>query len=467
MQKENLDCDYLIIGSGAVGMAFADTLLAETDANIIIVDKHSKPGGHWNDAYPFVTLHQPSAFYGVNSRQLGDGSKDKSGLNKGLYGLATGQEILDYYSTVMHEQFLPSGRVQYFPDCEYLGNGYIRSLHGEQDYQVTINKKTVDGTYFQTSVPSTHTPKFDVDPDVPFTPINALPKLVNDYSDFVVIGAGKTGMDAIVWLLQNKISPDNIRWVMPRDSWLINRETTQPGMEFFKQAIGSQADQMQALAEAESIEDLFVRLERSRALLRIDKSIQPKMFHGATTSPLELTELQKIKNIIRLGRVTRIEKDQIVLEQGSVASNLKTLHIDCSASAVPPREILPVFQDDLITVQTIRTVQPVFSAAFIAHIEATYTSDEEKNKICSVVPLPNHYTDWIKVTSANMKNQYIWSKHPGIREWLIAHRLDGFMRMVQSVKKYNIPKMLVLKRLRDNAKPAVAKMQKFLHELES
>ena len=53
--------DYLVVGSGAVGLAFADTLLAETDAYITIVDRHGKPGGHWNDAYSFVALHQPSA----------------------------------------------------------------------------------------------------------------------------------------------------------------------------------------------------------------------------------------------------------------------------------------------------------------------------------------------------------------------------------------------------------------------
>ncbi len=27
------------------------------------------PGGHWTRAYPFVRLHQPSAYYGVNSRR--------------------------------------------------------------------------------------------------------------------------------------------------------------------------------------------------------------------------------------------------------------------------------------------------------------------------------------------------------------------------------------------------------------
>ena len=58
---QQMDTDYLVIGSGTAGLAFVDTLLAEGDAHITIVDRHGKPGGHWNDAYPFVTLHQPSA----------------------------------------------------------------------------------------------------------------------------------------------------------------------------------------------------------------------------------------------------------------------------------------------------------------------------------------------------------------------------------------------------------------------
>ena len=36
------------------------------------LDRRHGPGGHWNDAYPFVRLHQPSAFYGVPSRNLGE-----------------------------------------------------------------------------------------------------------------------------------------------------------------------------------------------------------------------------------------------------------------------------------------------------------------------------------------------------------------------------------------------------------
>ena len=58
--------DYLVVGAGAMGMAFTDVLIAETDATVTIVDRHARPGGHWNDSYPFVRLHQPSSFYGVN-----------------------------------------------------------------------------------------------------------------------------------------------------------------------------------------------------------------------------------------------------------------------------------------------------------------------------------------------------------------------------------------------------------------
>ena len=41
-----LETDYLVIGGGAMGMAFTDVILSETDADLIIVDQNAKPGGH-------------------------------------------------------------------------------------------------------------------------------------------------------------------------------------------------------------------------------------------------------------------------------------------------------------------------------------------------------------------------------------------------------------------------------------
>ena len=221
-----LETDYLIVGSGAVGMAFADILLTETDASIIIVDRFAKPGGHWNSAYIFVTLHQPSAFYGVSSRELSKGLKDEVGLNKGLNDLASGAEVMAYYDDVMRHQFLPTGRVQYFPMCDYQGDGKFVSKISGEEFQVKVNKKTVDATYLKTSVPSTHTPNFTVAPGVNFMPLNDLPTIENPPEGFVIIGGGKTGIDACLWLLENKVHPDKITWIVSRDAWLIDRKNT-------------------------------------------------------------------------------------------------------------------------------------------------------------------------------------------------------------------------------------------------
>ena len=113
--SKTLDVDYLIIGAGAMSLAFADQLLQDTDYTMAIVDRRAAPGGHWNDAYPFVKLHQPASMYGVNSLALGSEQIDTDGLNQGMQELASGAEVLGYFSRVMNERLLPSGRVQYFP----------------------------------------------------------------------------------------------------------------------------------------------------------------------------------------------------------------------------------------------------------------------------------------------------------------------------------------------------------------
>ena len=89
-----LKADYLVIGAGAMGMAFADSIIHNTQSSLIIIDKNNGPGGHWNVAYPYVRLHQPSAFYGVNSKELGSNRIDSTGYNKGLFELASKHQIV-------------------------------------------------------------------------------------------------------------------------------------------------------------------------------------------------------------------------------------------------------------------------------------------------------------------------------------------------------------------------------------
>jgi NAD(P)-binding Rossmann-like domain len=457
----NLDTDYLIVGSGAVGMAFADVLVHETSATLVIVDRHHGPGGHWNDAYPYVRLHQPSAYYGVNSRMLGSNLKDATGINIGMYERASGAELVSYYEQVM-QGFLASGRVRYFPICNYVGNNTFKSLASGREHHVNVQKKRVDTTYLQTKVPSTQPPKYAVATGVRCIPLNDLPRVKQPPSGYVVVGSGKTGIDACLWLLENGVAPDAITWIMPRDAWYLNRAKVQPGEEFFTQSYGGFAQQIEAVAAATSLTDLFSRLSASQQLLRLDESVTPTMFHSAIMSESEMVELKRIKNIVRLGRVQRIEPHQIVLDRGTVATDPDRLYVDCSASAIVRRPILPAFDGDLITPQFVRTVQPTFSAALIAHIEAHYDDEVEKNRLCTVVPLPDQPIDWLKMLAVNMGNQQRWSKDKALQSWIMQSRLDGFTALARSVAATDVEKLSLLQRYGKSAGPAAANMPRLL-----
>src|SRR3954454_5822623 len=189
------ETDYLVVGAGAAGMAFTDEVVTHTERDVVLADRRHLPGGHWLDAYPFVTLHLPSAFYGVNSRPLGSDRIEQVGLNAGLYERASGTEIRDYYRQLLDERFLRSGRVRFLGlhEFETSTDGSFRvtsHLTGETQ-EIVVRRKLVDATYLESSVPATHEPDFDVDPGVRCITINELARMRSSTSRYVVIGAGK------------------------------------------------------------------------------------------------------------------------------------------------------------------------------------------------------------------------------------------------------------------------------------
>ncbi len=463
-----METDYLIIGAGTVGMAFADTLLDETDAHITLVDRHAQPGGHWNDAYPFVTLHQPSAFYGVNSTPLGTGRKDTQGPNSGLYELAGGAEINAYFSQIMHQRLLPSGRVSYHPLCDYAGRGRIVSLLSGQEMSVSVRRKTVDATCMSPSVPSTHTPAFRVASGVRLVPPNELPCLWLQRNGqpaprrFCILGAGKTAMDAAVWLLRHGAKASSIQWVVPRDSWLINRQQTQPGLEFFHDTIGGEARRMAALAQARTTEELFLRLEAAGHLLRIDPTRTPSLFHYATVSTGEVELLRTIDNVIRLGRVQALTTDNLVLDQGTVPIEPDTLCVDCTASAIRFRDAEPVFQGERIAIQLLQAPLVALSASLTAYVEAHGKDDAHKNQLCTPVPFPRDLAGYARATHASMLNQFHWSQDKALRTWMRQSRLDGFGRMVSELDRNDTERQAVLVQLREQSMAAMANLPRLM-----
>ena len=418
-----IEADYLVIGAGAMGMAFADVVLTETEATVAIVDRYGSPGGHWNRAYPYVRLHQPSAFYGVNSRPLGSDIKDTAGWNASLFELASGSEVVAYFDQVMNQQFLPTGRVHYFPMCEYGEGGVIVSLVSGETRKVAA-KKVVDATYSQTMVPSMRPPGYEVADGVRCVPPNALSTINRSPAGYVVIGAGKTGMDACLWLLVTGVDPADITWIMPRDSWLLDRATIQPGPDFFDSTVGGLARQTEASALATSIDDLFERLEATGQLLRLDDTVRPTMYRCATVTVAELDQLRRIDGIVRLGRVQSIGAQEIVLDNGSIPTSPDVLHIDCTADGLERRPAVPVFDRDRITLQNVRTCQPTFSAAFIGHAETSYPNEAEKNELCTSIPHPDSAIDWLRTALANTLNTARWRSDPALNSWLGGSRLD-------------------------------------------
>ena len=463
---EQLEADYVIAGSGAIGMAFADVILAESDATMIIVDRYAKPGGHWNLAYPFVTLHQPASFYGVSSAELSGGRLEQGGLNDGLGELSSGAQVCAYFDDVMRHTFLPSGRVRYLPMCDYRGDGHAVSLVSGQEYQLTARRKSVDATFLKTTVPKTHIPSFSVAPGVRFMPLNDLPTITEAPDAYVVIGAGKTGIDACLWLLQQGVDPGAITWIVSREAWLLDRRNTQMSEEFFFDTMETQARMYESIAAADSPDDMFARLEECGYFLRVDRDVQPQMFHGATVSTLELAALRSITHVVRQGHVTAITPEEIRLEHGTVATTPGAVHVDCSARAIVDPGAKPIFAGDLITPQLVRPYQPVFSAALAAHVELHYDDEAEQNRLCGLVPLPDTTDDFIRFTAAALANQYHWGQDKPLRAWIAQNRLDGAGALMSTIGEGDHAKRDVMMRIRSTAPLAAAKLFEFQAALD-
>jgi hypothetical protein len=424
----SIETDYLIVGAGAAGLAFADALIADSDADVVLVDRRHQPGGHWNDAYPFVRLHQPSAFYGVNSRTLDSDSINQTGPNTGMYERATAAQICDYYQRVLDEHLLPSGQVRFFgmSDCpiDDAGERYFTSRLTGETTMVRVRRKVVDARYLETSIPATHTPSFHVELGVRFIAVNDLVTLTEPPGGFTVIGGGKTGMDACIWLLDSGVPPEMIRWIRPRDAWLLDRAYQQP-LDLVAWLIEGVSLYVEAAAEAEDIGDLFRRLEACGQLRRIDPDVEPEMYRCATVSESELTSLQRIEDVVRQGRVVHIGPDRVVLGNGSIPAEAGHVYVDCSAEGLRAAPGRPVFAPGLITLQAIRSCQPTFSAALAGYVEASRHDDAEKNRLCPPNPYPDTAADWIPTTNISLRAQDRWLRDPDLRMWLDRSRLNA------------------------------------------
>ncbi|MBI5090249.1 MAG: pyridine nucleotide-disulfide oxidoreductase [Actinobacteria bacterium] len=400
-----------------MGMAFTDALIDHADVHVTLVDRRHAAGGHWQDAYPFVRLHQASVFYGVASTVLGTGAVQQQGPESGLHERARRAEIQSYYDDILHRRFVGTGRVTFMGGSEYHTDGdahLVTSRVSGETVRVDVRRRVVDATYLSPTIPATTPPPFDVADGARVVAINELAGLTDAPSNVVIVGSGKTATDGIVWLLTNGMSPDRIVWVRPRDPWMLNRAVVQPDPAV---AMGLAVDTMTSAAEATSLDDLFFRLEAAGVMLRIDTDVVPTMAKTPTLGAWELDLLRSIDHVVRLGHIRRVTARELVLDHGNIPLAAGSLVVHCAAAGLQYPPLVPVWSPDAIRLQTIRAGFPCFCAALAGYVEATRDDDRDRNRLCPPNTLPNSLADWAQMQVRGTRAMRAYGAEPDIAEW--------------------------------------------------
>jgi hypothetical protein len=468
MAMRALETDYLVVGAGAMGMAFTDALIDHADAHVTLVDRRHAAGGHWQDAYPFVQLHQASVFYGVASTVLGTGAVQQQGPESGLQERARRSEIQTYYDDILHRRFVGSGRVTFLGGSEYHTDGtdhLVTSRVSGETVRVDVRRRVVDATYLSPTIPATTPPPFRVGDttDTGDTPrvvaINELARLADAPSSYVIVGSGKTATDGIIWLLANGVPPDRIVWVRPREPWMLNRAVVQPDPTV---ALGLAADTMAAAADAESLDELFLRLEAAGVMLRIETDVAPTMAKTPTLGVWELDLLRTIDNVVRLGHIKYVTAGEIVLEGGVVALAPGSLVVHCAASGLQYPPLVPLWGPDKIRLQTIRAGFPCFAAALAGYVEATRDDDRERNRLCPPNTLPDSLADWARMQVRGTLATRAFGAEPDIADWANGCALNP--ARIEAAQRDDPTVRAAAARLADVADRGLTQMAELAHE---
>ena len=475
-------CDYLVIGGGATGMAFSDSLLQsskDTKPSVVVVDKHLTPGGQWHDSYNFVQLHQPSKGYGVESKRLEENVADKENHR------AKRSEILQYYADVQRE-------LESKFDFEFIGGSSLdlaqlyEGSPSKKDYVITndetgvsstihVRKRLVDARNLEPDLPVSTPPKFTFPSNISVVPVNDI--VSNSSSSdvsletkkhFVVVGGGKTGMDAVTHLLTEKnVLPENLLWVVPNEAWITAREKIGNCIDLLYTSAklhddatsNDSGDHVDEKKETETTTSTgigtdffqrgFIEWEKQGHIYRLDPSVVPTKFKDATLSLDELSLLKKaVPSMVRKGRIAEITKTGSMVFQDGSTMDLPfavedTVFLHCSAGAfhcsksnqTPP----PIFEQHRIVVQDIYgTPGFCFVGSMIGKLESlSGLSDDERNAMAQrpepsqepVPPLGKSGGDVIGAVTEDhpfvqrAQNLRMWMDQPELRDWVFENRL--------------------------------------------
>lgn len=238
--------DYLVVGGGFAGLnAVAAIKKVNKDASVLCVDRHAAPGGSWNDYYPFVRLHAPHPHFGVNGHKWNIGPPEM---------LADRQQVLHHFQSF--SDTLDKQSFEFSPETDFIHlEDKVAMLENKHKGKlpVQVQKNVIDARGFnytshQQADMCEHSDGTTIGREV--TP-NDLPEVLSNRKGetlYVIIGGGKTGMDAALWLGKHKAPTDEIMLVTGRNKAFFNRDTTFPDKDKLKYSDPSLVDQFVQMA---------------------------------------------------------------------------------------------------------------------------------------------------------------------------------------------------------------------------
>jgi hypothetical protein len=187
--------DLCVVGTGiaALNALVVASGYLQKGQRVVLVERRSRCGGMWNDAYPFVRLHQPHGMFTAGSIKW-QGGRPRSHL-------AARHEVLDHFAHVLD---VVRTRVE-LDECY----GWEFTEHEELDSRVLVRARNAEGEHLE--VDAAKLIKgfgFEIGPDLPLKLTSdrvrsIAPSMIHEHRDELyggdgpiwIVGGGKTAMD--------------------------------------------------------------------------------------------------------------------------------------------------------------------------------------------------------------------------------------------------------------------------------
>jgi hypothetical protein len=158
--------------------------------------------------------------------------------------------------------------------------------------------------------------------------------------------------------------------------------------------------------------------------VRIDPSVEPLAFRGATVSAREIDALRTIEHVVRARRVRSISRTSVTTDAGDLSCAPGEIYVDCTAAGVRPTVPRPVFEPGRITIQYLAVGLLPWCAATIGFVESTEIHDEEKNRLCPPVVFSGDVADLARLAHSAMQGQVARARDEVVGPWNAASRLN-------------------------------------------